>query len=176
VRSEAIHGDRSQQQRDRALQSFKSGKARVLVATDVVARGIDIDKITHVVNYDVPHTAEEYVHRIGRTARAGEDGAAISFLSTEELDKFTAIERSLDTVLACEDLEGFRYKERTVPDPERTSKRTSGGSGSNGRGSKGRSSNGRNSGGHNSGGNGSGNGRSGRMRRGGRNRSRGRRN
>jgi ATP-dependent RNA helicase RhlE len=180
VRSEAIHGDRSQQQRDRALQSFKSGKARVLVATDVVARGIDIDKITHVVNYDVPHTAEEYVHRIGRTARAGEDGAAISFLSTEELEKFTAIERGLDTVLACEDLEGFRYKERTVPDPERTSKKASGGNGSNGRGSKGRSSkahssNGRNSGGHNSNGSGSGGGRSGRKRRGGRNRSRGRR-
>jgi ATP-dependent RNA helicase RhlE len=160
VRSEAIHGDRSQQQRQRALESFKSGKSRVLVATDVVARGIDIDKITHVVNYDVPHTAEEYVHRIGRTARAGEDGAAISFLSTEELEKFTAIERHLDTVLVCEDLDGFRYKERTVPDPQRTARKTSNGRGSNGRGSNSHGSNGR----------GSGNGRSRGRRRGGRGR------
>ena len=120
VRSEAIHGDRSQNQRQKALESFRSGRSHVLVATDVVARGIDIDKITHVVNYDMPHTTEDYVHRIGRTARAGEDGNAISFLSHEELDKFTAIERNLKIVLACEDLEGFRYKERTVPDPQRT--------------------------------------------------------
>lgn len=122
VRSEAIHGDRSQNQRQKALESFKSGRSHVLVATDVVARGIDIDKITHVVNYDMPHTTEDYVHRIGRTARAGQDGAAISFLSPEELENLSAIERTLDTVLACEDLAGFSYKQRTVPDPQRTSK------------------------------------------------------
>ncbi len=140
VRSEAIHGDRSQNQREKALHSFRTGRSHVLVATDVVARGIDIDKITHVVNYDIPHTTEDYVHRIGRTARAGADGSAISFLSPEELEKFTAIERTLDTVLACEDLDGFHYKERTVPDPQRTAtpapKVGSGGGNSRSRGSR----------------------------------------
>ncbi len=120
VRSEAIHGDRSQGQRQRALEAFKAGRAPVLVATDVVARGIDIDEISHVVNYDMPNTTEDYVHRIGRTARAGADGTAISFLSTEELETLTAIERALGSTLVCEDLAGFAYAERTVPDPQRT--------------------------------------------------------
>jgi ATP-dependent RNA helicase RhlE len=156
VRSEAIHGDRSQNQREKALESFRAGRSHVLVATDVVARGIDIDLITHVVNYDIPHTPEDYVHRIGRTARAGAGGNAVSFLSPEEIEKFTAIERSLDTVLACEDLEGFAYKDRTVPDPQRT---------------VGRSAN-HGSGSHKTGGNGSGGNGSGGRRRGGRSRNR----
>ncbi|MDP2182149.1 MAG: DEAD/DEAH box helicase [Actinomycetota bacterium] len=122
VRSEAIHGDRSQGQREKALHAFKTGRSHVLVATDVVARGIDIDRITHVVNYDIPHTAEDYVHRIGRTARAGADGNAISFLSPEEIEKLTTIEKHLNTVLACEDLEGFSYKSRTVPNPGRSAR------------------------------------------------------
>ncbi|MFO7371052.1 MAG: DEAD/DEAH box helicase [Bacteroidales bacterium] len=120
VRSEAIHGDRSQGQRQKALEAFKSGRAHVLVATDVVARGIDIDEISHVVNYDMPNTTEDYVHRIGRTARAGADGTAISFLSAEEFETLTAIERALGTTLACEDLAGFAYVARSLPDPERT--------------------------------------------------------
>ncbi len=130
LRSEAIHGDRSQNQRERALEAFRSGRSHVLVATDVVARGIDIDDITHVVNYDMPHTAEDYVHRIGRTARAGADGSAISFLAPEEMDTFHGIERGLDSVLGCEDLEGFRYSARTVPDPQRSAGRSAGGSAS----------------------------------------------
>ena len=115
----AIHGGRSQAQRQRALDAFKAGRSPVLVATDVVARGIDVDQISHVINYDMPNTAEDYVHRIGRTARAGASGSAISFLSAEEAEVLRDIERTLGSTLACEDLEGFRYAERHVPDPER---------------------------------------------------------
>ena len=117
--SAAIHGGRSQAQRQRALDAFKAGRSAVLVATDVVARGIDVDEISHVINYDMPNTAEDYVHRIGRTARAGASGNAISFLSAEEADVLREIETVLGSTLACEDLEGFRYAERHVPDPGR---------------------------------------------------------
>lgn len=82
--SEAIHGNKSQSARQRALENFKSGKTRVLIATDIAARGIDVDEITHVVNYDLPNESESYVHRIGRTARAGASGVAISFCDSEE--------------------------------------------------------------------------------------------
>ncbi len=81
VTSEAIHGNKSQSQRERALRSFKDGKARVLVATDVAARGIDISGVSHVINFDQPNTYEDYVHRIGRTGRAGKRGKAITFVS-----------------------------------------------------------------------------------------------
>lgn len=80
----AIHGDKSQNQRQRALADFKNGKLRVLVATDIAARGIDIDKLRYVINYDIPNIAETYVHRIGRSGRAGEDGNAISICEPEE--------------------------------------------------------------------------------------------
>jgi ATP-dependent RNA helicase RhlE len=120
VPSAAIHGGRSQAQRQRALDAFKAGRSPVLVATDVVARGIDVDEISHVVNYDMPNTAEDYVHRIGRTARAGASGSAISFLSAEEVEVLRDIEKTLGSTIACEDLEGFRYVSRHVPDPERT--------------------------------------------------------
>lgn len=82
--AEAIHGNKSQTARQRALENFKQGKTRVLIATDIAARGIDIDDITHVVNYDLPNESESYVHRIGRTARAGASGIAISFCDGEE--------------------------------------------------------------------------------------------
>ncbi|MCM2280762.1 MAG: DEAD/DEAH box helicase [Bdellovibrionaceae bacterium] len=84
VSSEAIHGNKSQSARQRALENFRVGRIRVLVATDIAARGIDIDGITHVINFEVPNVAESYVHRIGRTARAGADGIAISFCDAEE--------------------------------------------------------------------------------------------
>jgi len=84
VRAEAIHGNKSQTARQRALENFKTGEIRVLVATDIAARGIDIDGITHVINYDLPNVPESYVHRIGRTARAGTSGIAISFCDSEE--------------------------------------------------------------------------------------------
>ncbi|MBI5232511.1 MAG: DEAD/DEAH box helicase, partial [Coriobacteriales bacterium] len=119
VASSAIHGGRTQPQRQKALKAFKDGTHPVLVATDVVARGIDVDDVSHVINYDMPNTAEDYVHRIGRTARAGASGTALSFLSAEEHEVLTDIEKTLGSVLACEDLEGFTYVAREVPDPGR---------------------------------------------------------
>jgi ATP-dependent RNA helicase RhlE len=89
----AIHGNKSQSARERALEQFKRGEIRVLVATDIAARGIDIDDISHVINFDLPEVPETYVHRIGRTARAGADGIAISFCDAEEIDLLRAIEK-----------------------------------------------------------------------------------
>ena len=88
-----IHGDRSQSQRETALRSFKSGKTRVLVATDVAARGIDVDLVSHVINYDVPEVPEDYVHRIGRTGRAGNEGRAITLLTAADEHTMRAIEK-----------------------------------------------------------------------------------
>ena len=93
IHAEAIHGNKSQNARERALANFKAGKVRVLVATDIAARGIDIDDVTHVVNFDIPEVAETYVHRIGRTARAGAAGVALSFCEAEERQDWRAIER-----------------------------------------------------------------------------------
>jgi ATP-dependent RNA helicase RhlE len=95
VRAERIHGDRSQSQRTRALEAFKAGRYRVLVATDVAARGIDVLDLGHVINYDVPAEAADYVHRIGRTGRAKKSGDAITFVSREEASQFTLIERMI---------------------------------------------------------------------------------
>ena len=93
VDATAIHGNKSQGQRERALGAFRDGKTRALVATDIAARGIDIDSVTHVVNFELPEVAEAYVHRIGRTARAGAAGQAISLCDHEERDLLRAIER-----------------------------------------------------------------------------------
>ena len=92
-RSNRIHGDRSQSQRESALRNFKAGKTRILVATDVAARGIDIDSVSHVINYDIPVVPEDYVHRIGRTGRAGNTGRAITLFTTAEEHSMKAIER-----------------------------------------------------------------------------------
>ena len=93
ITAAAIHGNKSQNARTQALNAYKKGKVRVLVATDIAARGIDVDGVTHVINYDLPTEAETYVHRIGRTARAGADGIAISFCSAPERDYLRSIER-----------------------------------------------------------------------------------
>ena len=95
VAASAIHGNKSQNARTRALDSFRSGKLRVLVATDIAARGIDVDGITHVINYDLPNEPESYVHRIGRTARAGAAGEAISFCSGDEREYLQEIEATI---------------------------------------------------------------------------------
>jgi ATP-dependent RNA helicase RhlE len=92
IKAESIHGDKSQVQRTMALENFKAGKARVLVATDVAARGLDIEAVSHVINFDLPVEAETYVHRIGRTARAGAGGDAVSFCSRDEKDALRNIE------------------------------------------------------------------------------------
>ncbi len=93
ISSAAIHGDKAQNQRQKALGDFKEGKIRVLVATDIAARGIDIDKLKYVINYDIPNESESYVHRIGRSGRAGEDGIALSLCEPEELDYLNDIEK-----------------------------------------------------------------------------------
>jgi ATP-dependent RNA helicase RhlE len=97
IRSAAIHGNKSQNTRQAALNDFKNGKLRVLVATDIAARGIDIDDLTHVFNYDLPDVPETYIHRIGRTGRAGNSGTAIAFSDVEEIDELRGIEKLIGT-------------------------------------------------------------------------------
>ena len=102
INADAIHGNKTQGARQRALENFRSGRSRVLVATDIAARGIDIDGITHVVNFDLPNIPESYVHRIGRTARAGADGIAISFVDADENAYLKDIERLIRQTLPRE--------------------------------------------------------------------------
>lgn len=112
VAAERIHGNRSQAQRTVALDAFKRGKCRVLVATDIAARGIDIDELSHVVNFDVPNVAEDYIHRAGRTARAGAVGEAITFVAPDEMGDLKAIERAIGKPLPRATLAGFDYSRR----------------------------------------------------------------
>ena len=100
VAASAIHGNKSQNQRDRVLTAFRDGRLRTLVATDIAARGLDIDGVTHVINYDLPNIPESYVHRIGRTARAGNAGTAISFCSIDEMPFLRAIEKLTRTPIS----------------------------------------------------------------------------
>ncbi len=123
IKGAAIHSNRTQAQRQRALDGFKDGTYRVLVATDIVARGIDVDRISHVINYDLPAVAQDYVHRIGRTARAGASGTAISFLAAEQANELRDIELMLGQPLPCKDLDGFTYMQRHVPDPDRVARK-----------------------------------------------------
>jgi ATP-dependent RNA helicase RhlE len=99
IDASAIHGNKTQGARTRALTGFKNGRTPVLVATDIASRGIDVDEITHVINFDIPNEAETYVHRIGRTARAGSSGVALSFCDGEERKDLRAIERLIDRSL-----------------------------------------------------------------------------
>ena len=102
IKAEAIHGDKSQGARERALEGFKNRKVHVLVATDIASRGIDVDKLTHVINFEIPEQAETYVHRIGRTGRAGESGTALSFCTEDEKpylnDIHKLIRKNIDVV------------------------------------------------------------------------------
>jgi ATP-dependent RNA helicase RhlE len=107
-----IHGSRSQGQRERALLDFRHGRARVLVATDIVSRGIDVDQVTHVVNFDVPRTPEDYVHRIGRTGRMEARGEAVTLFGPEEREQVAAIERFLGRTVERVTLPGFDYSRR----------------------------------------------------------------
>jgi ATP-dependent RNA helicase RhlE len=112
INAGAIHGNKSQAQRTKVLHQFKNGELQVLVATDIAARGIDIDQLPHVINYDLPDVPEDYVHRIGRTARAGAEGAAISLLSGDQLKQLKQIERVLKTTMKREVVTGFELRER----------------------------------------------------------------
>ncbi|MGD8279809.1 MAG: DEAD/DEAH box helicase [Gemmatimonadota bacterium] len=109
ISAERIHGNRSQAQRTKALAAFKAGKCRVLVATDIAARGIDVEALGHVVNFDVPKVPEDYIHRVGRTARAEETGDAITLVSPQEASDFARIERAVGSTLPRVRLEGFAY-------------------------------------------------------------------
>jgi ATP-dependent RNA helicase RhlE len=114
ISSAKIHGNRSQSQRTAALAGFKNGEHRVLVATDIVARGIDVEQLGHVVNFDVPADADAYVHRVGRTARAEATGEAFTLVSPDEEDDLAAIERALGRSLPRVTLPGFDYARKTT--------------------------------------------------------------
>ncbi len=115
IHADAIHGDKSQQERIKALDAFKAGTMRVLVATDVAARGLDIEALPFVVNYDLPHNPEDYVHRIGRTGRAGASGEAISLVSESETRYLKDIEKLLGSVIEPRIVPGFELDAAEVP-------------------------------------------------------------
>ena len=109
ITAERIHGNRSQAQRTKALAGFKRGDFRVLVATDIAARGIDVEALGHVVNFDVPNVADDYIHRVGRTARAQLTGEALTLVSPEEKQDFGGIERALGSRVERVFHDGFAY-------------------------------------------------------------------
>jgi ATP-dependent RNA helicase RhlE len=115
IRTATLHSNRSQSQRLRALKDFKSGAVRVLVATDIAARGIDVDGISHVVNYDFPMHSEDYVHRIGRTGRAQAVGDAISFVTHEDTAELRSLERFIGRGIVRKRAEGFNYSAAAAP-------------------------------------------------------------
>jgi ATP-dependent RNA helicase RhlE len=112
IASDSIHGDKKQGARTRSLKQFKDGRLQVLVATDIAARGIDIQQLPRVVNFDLPHVAEDYVHRIGRTGRAGEAGVALSLVSADEVAQLQKIEKLIKKSLPREEVEGFEPEHR----------------------------------------------------------------
>ena len=128
ITATAIHGNKSQSARTRALAEFKRGAVRVLVATDLAARGLDINRLPHVVNYELPNVPEDYVHRIGRTARAGREGAAISLVCVDELKLLRDIEQLLGTRLAKDFVPGYEVDPRinAAPIPNGRSQRSAG--------------------------------------------------
>jgi ATP-dependent RNA helicase RhlE len=117
LNSAAIHGNKSQAARVRALDNFKTGKVRVLVATDVAARGLDIERLPHVVNFELPHVPEDYVHRIGRTARAGQEGHAVSLVCVDEHKLLADIEKLLQTKIRRETVPGYVPDARIKAEP-----------------------------------------------------------
>ena len=130
LKTAAIHGNKSQAARTRALQDFKQGKVRVLVATDVASRGLDIDQLPHVVNFELPNVPEDYVHRIGRTGRAGNEGRAVSLVCSDEYPLLKDIERLLNQTLAKEVIPGYETTsiaqlQVEQPKPQRSNQRRS---------------------------------------------------
>jgi ATP-dependent RNA helicase RhlE len=120
IKVDRIHGNRSQSQRTEALRGFKSGKFRVLVATDIAARGIDVTALGHVVNFDVPVVPEDYIHRVGRTARAEATGSAFTMVSPEEEGSLRDIEKTISSRLPRVTLPDFDYKASAPPPPPAT--------------------------------------------------------
>lgn len=114
--AEPIHGNKSQAARERALLNFKKGKTRVLVATDIAARGLDIDKLSYVFNFDLPDTPETYIHRIGRTGRAGKSGVSISFCDKTEVNLLKDIEKHIKQIVPIVEEHPYKLKDMTPPD------------------------------------------------------------
>jgi ATP-dependent RNA helicase DeaD len=114
-----IHGDLSQSVRDRVMRQFREGTVKILVATDVVGRGIDVSSVSHIINYDIPEFCDDYVHRVGRTGRMGREGVAFSFVSPEEGPQLTRIELRIDKLLQRDEIEGFEACDRRSRDTSR---------------------------------------------------------
>lgn len=113
-----IHGDLAQNVRDRVMRQFRDGTAKILVATDVVGRGIDVSSVSHIVNYDVPEFCDDYVHRVGRTGRMGREGIAFTFVTPEEGSQLTRIEMRIERLLARDEIGGFEaFERRAAPSP-----------------------------------------------------------
>ena len=159
ISAAAIHGNKSQGARTKALAGFKSGSVKVLVATDIAARGLDIPLLPHVVNFELPNISEDYVHRIGRTGRAGANGKAISLVSADETSYLRDIEKLIGEKIEVEIVEGFE------PDPNASTQPIKQGQGRKGGSHRNRNSNSRKSGGDSGGGRSSSNRNSGNSRR-----------
>jgi ATP-dependent RNA helicase RhlE len=142
IAAQAIHGNKSQGQRERALADFRAGRVRTLVATDIAARGIDVDGISHVINYDLPNIPESYVHRIGRTARAGADGIAISFCDAEEAAFLHDIEKLIRMAIPATGRRSQRPAPRAAAQRQHAGRSGQNGSGHRGSGHKGSGQNG----------------------------------
>jgi ATP-dependent RNA helicase RhlE len=117
IETVAIHGGKGQGARTKALRDFKAGKIRVLVATDIAARGLDIDKLPHVVNFELPHVPEDYIHRIGRTARAGQEGTAVSLVCIDEERLLSDIEKLLNRKIEKQFVPGYEVDKRIKAEP-----------------------------------------------------------
>jgi superfamily II DNA/RNA helicase len=151
IDSAAIHGNKSQGQRERVLADFRDGKVRTLVATDIAARGIDVDGVSHVINYDLPNVAESYVHRIGRTARAGKDGIAISLVAEDEIAYLRDIEKLIRFAVPAEgDVPARPAAKPRAAQPQRGNRRQGGAPKAEGQKAHGQKADGRKPGGRNS--------------------------
>jgi ATP-dependent RNA helicase DeaD len=115
---DCIHGDMAQRERDRVMKKFRSKEVRLLVATDVVGRGIDVSSISHIINYDIPQSSDDYVHRVGRTGRMGREGIAFTFVTSEQGNELTRIEMLINKLLDRDEIPGFQTVERAAP-PQR---------------------------------------------------------
>jgi ATP-dependent RNA helicase DeaD len=113
--TDMMHGDMVQGARDRVMKAFRAGDVRILVATDVVGRGIDVSGISHIINYDIPQSSDDYVHRVGRTGRMGREGVAYTFVTTEEGGELTRIEMLINRLLKRDEIEGFLAVESAAP-------------------------------------------------------------
>jgi len=113
--TDMMHGDMQQGARDRVMKAFRAGEIQILVATDVVGRGIDVSSISHIINFDIPQSSDDYVHRVGRTGRMGREGVAFTFVTTEEGGELTRIEMLINRLLKRDEIEGFTAVATTVP-------------------------------------------------------------